>query len=152
VKVHLYGASIHTRPLFIGFKTWGKLHSLNPKLNLLIFSQHGFGVGKWVNKHGGQNNVAIQTTYILYVATLALGLQPRQWFARLRAKRGRPKVTFHAPGNTKECEGMNLHTSKWIPILGDEVSMDSWIFRGQLQGSKPITWKSFLYHWKDIWM
>jgi hypothetical protein len=70
VRVHLYGASIHTRPFFVGFKTWGKLHSFNPKLNLLTFFQHGFGVEKWVNKHGGQNNVAIQTTYILYVCVL----------------------------------------------------------------------------------
>jgi hypothetical protein len=28
--------------------------------------------------------------------------------------------------------------------------MDSQIFRAQLQGSKPISLKSFLYHWKAI--
>ncbi len=38
---------------------------------------------------------------------------------------GRPGVTFHAPGNVKECEGMNPHTPKGIPTLGVGVPMDS---------------------------
>jgi hypothetical protein len=43
---------------------------------------------------------------------------------------------------------MNPHTPKWAPTLGVGVSMDSKIFRGQLQGSKFIGLKSSLYHWK----
>jgi hypothetical protein len=31
-------------------------------------------------------------------------------------------VTSHAPGNVKECEGMNPHTLKRTPILGVGVS------------------------------
>ncbi len=59
-------------------------------------------------------------------------------------------VTFHAFENVKECEGMNLHTPKWAPTLGVRVSMDSWIFRERLQGSKPIGMRSSLYHWKNL--
>ncbi len=55
------------------------------------------------------------------VATLALGLRPRQVLARLWAKR---KL-----GNVGECEGMNLHTPKRAPTLGVGVMVDSWIFR-----------------------
>jgi hypothetical protein len=33
---------------------------------------------------------------------------------------------------------MNLHIPKWTPILGIRVPTDSRIFRGRLQGSKPI--------------
>jgi hypothetical protein len=44
------------------------------------------------------------------VATLTLGLRPRQGLARLRAKR--------KPGNEGKCEGMNLHTPKRAPTLG----------------------------------
>jgi len=59
-------------------------------------------------------------------------------------------VTFHAPGSARECEGMNPHTPKWAPTLGVGGPVDSQIFREQLQGSKPIGLKSFLYHWKDL--
>jgi hypothetical protein len=59
-------------------------------------------------------------------------------------------VTSHALGSAKECEGMNLHTTKWTPILGVGVPMDSQIFKGRLQGPKPIKLKSSLYHWKTI--
>jgi len=63
---------------------------------------------------------------------------------------GSPGVTFHAPGSARECEGINSHTPKWAPTLGVGVPVDSQIFRKQLQGSKPIGLKSFLYHWKDL--
>jgi len=38
---------------------------------------------------------------------------------------GSPGVTSHAPKSVKECEGTNLHTHKWAPILGVKVPMDS---------------------------
>jgi len=57
-------------------------------------------------------------------------------------------VTFHAPGSVRNCEGMNPHTPKWAPTLGVKVPMDSWIFRGWLQGSKLIVLKNSLYLWK----
>jgi hypothetical protein len=63
---------------------------------------------------------------------------------------GSSGVTSHAPGSAKECEGMNPHTLKWTSILGVRVSMESQIFNGWLQGSKPIGLKGSLYHWKAI--
>jgi hypothetical protein len=49
-------------------------------------------------------------------------------------------VTFHAHGSMEKCEGMNLHTPKWVPTptLGVRVPMDFWIFREWLHRSKPI--------------
>jgi hypothetical protein len=61
-----------------------------------------------------------------------------------------PWVAFHALESAKECEGMNPHTPKWAPTLGIGISMDSQIFKKQLQGSKPIGLKSSLYHWKTL--
>ncbi len=43
-------------------------------------------------------------------------------------------ITFYAHRNVGKCEGMNPHTPKWTLVLGVGVSMDSWIFRAQLQG------------------
>ncbi len=45
---------------------------------------------------------------------------------------------------------MDIHTPKGAPILGVGVSVDSRIFKEQLQGSKPIALRSSLYHWKPI--
>jgi hypothetical protein len=59
-------------------------------------------------------------------------------------------VTSHAPKSVGECEGMNPHSPKWAPIFGVGVSMDSWIFKGQLHGSKPIELKHSLYHEKAL--
>jgi len=49
---------------------------------------------------------------------------------------------------------MNPHTSKGASTLGVWVSVDSWIFKEQLQGSKFNGVKSSLYHWKFFrtWM
>jgi hypothetical protein len=61
-----------------------------------------------------------------------------------------PGVTFHAPKNARECEGMNPHARKWAPTLGIGIPMDFRIFKGQLQGSKFIGLKYSLYHWKAL--
>jgi hypothetical protein len=68
---------------------------------------------------------------IITVVTLTLGLWPKQGFAKMRAKI-ELGVTFHALENAKECEGMNPHTPKRIPILEVGISVDFWIFKGQL--------------------
>jgi hypothetical protein len=47
---------------------------------------------------------------------------------------------------------MNPHTPKWTPTLGVGVPMDSWIFKGWLQGSKHIILGNSLYHWKALGM
>jgi hypothetical protein len=84
----------------------------------------------------------IRTT-TMFVATLALGSQPKQELARLRANK--------KPGSEGKCEGMNPHTPKrastlrvWSSEFG--IPVDSRIFRGRLQGSKPNGLKSSLYH------
>ncbi len=55
-------------------------------------------------------------------------------------------VMSHAPGTTKECEGIDPHTPKGAPTLGVGISVDSRMFREQLQGSKPNGLRSYLYH------
>jgi len=54
------------------------------------------------------------------------------------------------PGSEGKCEGMNPNTPKGASTLRIGVSVDSRMFREQLQGSKPNGLKSSLYHWKDI--
>jgi hypothetical protein len=80
--------------------------------------------------------------HLVIVAILALGLQPRQGLARVRAKR-----------EARECGKsvrMDIHTPKWAPMLGVGVLVDSRIFREWLQWSKPIALRNSLYHWKAI--
>jgi len=48
----------------------------------------------------------------------------------------------------RECEGVNTHTPKATPTLGDGVSVDFRNFREQLQGSKPNDLWHSLYHGK----
>jgi hypothetical protein len=48
--------------------------------------------------------------------------------------------------SVREYEGVNLHTPKVTPILGDRVPVDSRNFREQFEGSKLNgLWRS-LYH------
>ncbi len=54
----------------------------------------------------------------LGLATKAKGLQEC-------GPRGSPGVTSHTPGNVGKCEGVNPHTPKATPTLGDGVPMDS---------------------------
>jgi hypothetical protein len=56
------------------------------------------------------------------VVTLALGLQGC-------GQRGKPENHISC---SHECEGMNTHTPKWVPILGVGVPMDFQNFKEQL--------------------
>jgi hypothetical protein len=58
------------------------------------------------------------------LATKAKGLQGC-------GPRGSPKVTSHAPRSVGKCEGVNPHTPKATPTLGDGVPMDFRHFREQ---------------------
>ncbi len=63
------------------------------------------------------------------LATKAKGLQgcgPRR----------SPGVTSHIPGSVGKCEGVNPHTPKAIPTLGDGVLGDSRNFRKVIEESK----------------
>jgi hypothetical protein len=85
------------------------------------------------------------------VATLALGSRPRQRACKSAGQEGSPGVTFHAPGNAKECEGMNPHTPKGTPTLKVEVSVDSQIFRKRLQMVKSNWIEVILISLKSSW-
>jgi hypothetical protein len=93
--------------------------------------------------------VVIENIMSLIVATLALGSWPKQGLAKVQS-RVSPGITFHAPRNARECEGMNPHTPKWTPTLGIGIPMHSQIFKGRFQGPKFIGLESSLYHWKDL--
>jgi hypothetical protein len=99
------------------------------------------------------------------VATLALGSRPRQRGCKVMARgspgakargspgvkaKGSPGVTSHTPRNVRKCEGVNPHTPKATPTLGDGVLVDSRNFREQLQGSKLNGSWRYLYHWKAL--
>ncbi len=64
--------------------------------------------------------------------------------------RGSRGVTSHTPGSVRKCEGVNIHTPKTTPTLGDGVPVDSQNFREQFEGSKfNDLWHSS-YHWKAL--
>ncbi len=64
--------------------------------------------------------------------------------------RGSRGVTSHTPGSVRKCEGVNPHTPKATPTLGDGVPVDFQNFRERLQGSNlNVLWRS-LYHWKAL--
>ncbi len=95
---------------------------------------------KWSSSHYHKGSCHNSS---LGLATKAKGLQgckPRE----------NPGVISHTPGNVRKCEGVNLHTPKATPTLGDGVSMDFQNFREQFQGSKlHFLWRS-LFHWKAL--
>jgi len=72
----------------------------------------------------------------------------------VKARRN-PGVTSHIPGSVRsmrQYEGVNPHTPKATPTLGDGVLVDSRNFRERFQGSKLNgLWRS-LYHWKFLQM
>jgi len=80
----------------------------------------------------------------------SLGLATKARACKGMGQEGSMGVTSHALRSVGKCEGINLHTPKWVPILGVGVLMDFRIFKKQLQGSKPIGLKSSFYHWKAL--
>jgi hypothetical protein len=72
---------------------------------------------------------------VMIVATLALGLRPRQKGLQGCGPKGSSGVTSHTPGSVRKCEG-DLHTPKATPTLEDGVPVDTGNFRERFQGSK----------------
>jgi len=64
--------------------------------------------------------------------------------------RGSPGVTSHTPESVAKCEGVNPHTPKATPTLGDGVPVDSRDFRERFEGSKLNGFWISLYHWKAL--
>jgi len=76
-------------------------------------------------------------------ATKAKGLQEC-------GPRGSLRITSHTLGSVRKCEGVNPHTPKATPTLGDGVPVDSKNFGERFEGSKLNgLWRS-LYHWKSL--
>jgi len=71
----------------------------------------------------------------IFVVTLALGSRPRRKGLQGCGPRGSPGVTSLIPGSVrsaKEYEGVNPHTPKTTPTLGDGLPMDSRNFKERL--------------------
>jgi len=88
---------------------------------------------KKMQKGGGCRNSSFGLT------TKAKGLQGC-------GPRGSPGVTSHTPGNVKKCEGVNPHTPKATPTLGDGVLVDFRNFKERFEGSKLNGLWRYLYH------
>jgi hypothetical protein len=56
----------------------------------------------------------------IYVTTITLGLRLRQRHGKLQVE----SVTKESRLHFWECEGMNRHTPKWIPVLGVRIPME----------------------------
>jgi hypothetical protein len=82
-------------------------------------------------------------------ATLALGLWPRQGFARLQVKKEAGSHTTYSWECEKVWRNEPSHP-KGVPLWGVGVPMDSWIFRGRFQGSKLNGLRNSLYQWKAL--
>ncbi len=102
----------------------------------------------------GPCNCVLKIQESICVGTLTLGLRPRQGVIRLRAKKKTRESHHTLPRMPKNVREWTLTFQRELPCWEFESQMDSWIFRTQLQGSKPISLESFLYYWKDIesWM
>jgi hypothetical protein len=83
------------------------------------------------------------------VVTLALGSRLRQRGCKSVGQE-EAHEPHHIPGSVRKCEGVNPHTPKVTPTLGDGVPVDFQNFREQFKGSKLNgLWRS-LYHWKAL--
>jgi hypothetical protein len=77
------------------------------------------------------------------LATKAKGLQGC-------GPKGSPGVTSGTLESVGKCEGVNPHTPKATPALGDGIPVDSRNFRDQFEGSNINgLWRS-LYQWKAL--
>jgi len=76
----------------------------------------------------------------------SLGLVTKARACKVASQEGSLRIMMHAPGNVRECEGIDLHTPKGTPTLGVGVLMDFQMFREKLQGAKPNGVRNSLYH------
>jgi hypothetical protein len=115
-----------------GYKHWQLLHKCrNPSFGLATKAKGLQGCGPRGRKLGSQD----------------------KGIPRLRAKRKPGSHITLLPGvleSVREYEGMNPHTPKATPTLGDGVPMESRNFKERLQGSKPNGFWRSLYHWKAL--
>jgi hypothetical protein len=79
------------------------------------------------------NYFLISTCY-----NLSLGLTTKVRACKVASQEGSLRVTSYAFGNAKECEGMNLHTPKWTPILGVGVQWTPEFSEDNYKGQNPL--------------
>ncbi len=72
------------------------------------------------------------------VATLVLGLRPRERGCKGAGQERSLGVTSHTLGSVGKCEGMNLHAPKATPTLGDGVLVDSRNFKERFRGQNSM--------------
>ncbi len=84
------------------------------------------------------------------VATLALGSQPRQGVARLRAK-WETREHSTCSRECKECEGMNPHTPKWTPMLGVGVPKGFPNLQSAIARFKTLFLEEFFISLESYW-
>jgi len=115
-----YGSSLITRARGVGIVMPQSFHPLNTKeeRTLLVKGEEtttpqdaraSNSCVPGIHVHQENTQFSIDQ-FMKCVATLALGSQPRQGFARLWAKK--------KPGSEGKCEGMNLHIPKGAFTLG----------------------------------
>jgi hypothetical protein len=63
-------------------------------------------------------------TFMLVCRNPNLGLMTKARGYKVAGQEGSPKVMPHAPGSARECEGIDPHIPKGIPILGIGVPVD----------------------------
>jgi len=83
----------------------------------------------------------IKKRHVITCCNPNLGVATKARACKKARQEGDPGGTSYIPGNAGECEIMNLHTPKATPTWGIIIPKDSWIFREQSQGSKPIIWR-----------
>jgi hypothetical protein len=101
----------------------------------------------------------IQSLFKFYYETILYFLECRNPSFGLATKakglqgcgpKGSPGVTSGTLGSVGKCEGVNPHTPKATPALGDGVLVDSRNFRDRFEGSNLNgLWRS-LYQWKAL--
>jgi hypothetical protein len=67
---------------------------------------------------------------------LSFGLATKAKGLQRCGPRGRSRVTSYTPGSVRKREGVNLHTPKATPTLGDGVPVDSRNFEERFEGLK----------------
>jgi hypothetical protein len=88
-----------------------------------------------------------QETIDTHVTTLALGSRSKQRACKVVGQERSPGIMSHVPESAKECEGMNPHTHKATPTLGDGVPN----FQREILGVKTQWSEEFFISLESSW-
>jgi hypothetical protein len=89
-------------------------------------------------------------TLMLFCRNPSFGLATKAKGLQGCGPKGSPGVTSGTPGSVGKREGMNPHTPKATPALGDGLPVDSRNFRDRFEGSNLNGLWSSLYQWKAL--